>query len=313
LATEKQSEQLLKPWFDSNRRKALYEWLLEFLAQTDSLSDLDDVSVEGASVGQALIFDGDNWTNEFLHPVTGVSTPTYTYTPATGPERVLYCTGTEVTVTIDPEGGVADPHSKVIILNDTDDGVTIEAGVGVTIEAQSKYTNGESGNFTLSSVGKFAILHRVSADNWILIGDLDIYPERVDNTIVRNDGINGETQDSGVIIDDGDMLYGYKAKTNVQTGTSYNLLSTDTGKVVTLSNGSAITLTLDNSLDVGFVCTVIQKGAGQVTFSPEAGATLRNRSSHTKTAGQYAVTTLYVDENSDGESAVFFLAGDTAA
>lgn len=108
-------------------------------------------------------------------------------------------------------------------------------------------------------------------------------------------------------------LFGYSASTNAQTGTTYTLAASDTGKVVTLSNASAITLTLPNSLIAGFVCTVIQKGAGQVTFTAASGATLRNRQSHTKTAGQYAVTTLYVDSNSGGSAADYYLAGDTAA
>lgn len=107
-------------------------------------------------------------------------------------------------------------------------------------------------------------------------------------------------------------LSGYSAVTNAQTGTTYTLAASDTGKVVTLSNASAITLTLPNSLPAGFVCTVVQKGAGQVTFSAAAGATLNNAHTQTKTFGQYAICTLYVDANSGGSSAIYYLAGDTA-
>src|SRR5262249_2014488 len=77
----------------------------------------------------------------------------------------------------------------------------------------------------------------------------------------------------------------YSATFNNQTGTTYTLTSTDTGKTLTFNNASAITVTLPNSLAVGFTCECIQLGAGQVTFSAAAGATLNNRSSQTKIAG----------------------------
>ena len=59
----------------------------------------------------------------------------------------------------------------------------------------------------------------------------------------------------------------------------------------------------------GFTCSVIQKGAGQVTFDNNSGATtINNRQSHTKIAGQHGVVTL-VSTATD----VFVLAGDTAS
>lgn len=134
-----------------------------------------------------------------------------------------------------------------------------------------------------------------------------------DNTIVRMDSTTGSLiQSTGVTIDDNNALYGYKALINAQSGTTYTLNATDTGKIVEVSNGSAITLTLPNSLAVGHCCTVTQTGAGQITFSAAAGAAFHNRSSFTKTAGQYATVTLYVTTNSDNASAVYILSGDGA-
>lgn len=94
---------------------------------------------------------------------------------------------------------------------------------------------------------------------------------------------------------------------NDQTGTTYTLQANDNGKVVTCSNASAITVTVPSGLGSGFNCMVIQKGAGQVTFSPSS-TTVNNRQSHTKIAGQYGVVSLiaYVAD-------VLVLAGDTAA
>jgi len=99
---------------------------------------------------------------------------------------------------------------------------------------------------------------------------------------------------------------------NSQSGTTYTLTAADSGKVLRFTNASSITLTLPNSLSIGFNCVVIQCGAGQLTFSPAAGASRRNRQSHTKTAGQWAVCNLQVVTNSGGTAAEYVLSGDTA-
>ena len=76
---------------------------------------------------------------------------------------------------------------------------------------------------------------------------------------------------------------------NNQTGTSYTLQDSDHGKLVTLSNASAITLTVPTGLRSDFECAVMQLGAGQATFTA-SGTTINNRGSFTKTSGQYAMT-----------------------
>ncbi len=134
-----------------------------------------------------------------------------------------------------------------------------------------------------------------------------------DNALARWDGTGGTAlQNSGVVVSDSDEIEGYKAKLNAQTGTTYTLVAADTGKVIDHANASAITVTLPNSLAVGWCATYVQAGAGQVTFSPASGALLRNRQSHTKTAGQWAAVTLYVRANA-GSAAEYVLAGDSAA
>jgi hypothetical protein len=136
-----------------------------------------------------------------------------------------------------------------------------------------------------------------------------------DNTIVRMDSTTGKLiQSTGVVIDDNNGLYGYIAVLNDQTGTTYTLdTTTDRGKILTLTNASAITATLPATAAVGYGLTVYQGGAGQVTFSPSGSATLVNKSSHTKMSGQHAVVTLFVKANSGGSAAVWVLAGDTGA
>ena len=113
----------------------------------------------------------------------------------------------------------------------------------------------------------------------------------------------GKTADFG-----GNAIKGYSATMNAQTGTTYTLAASDNGKVVTLDNGSAITVTIPAGLVAGFNCLLIQKGAGQVTVTKAGGGSLNNRSTQTKTAGQHAIVTIV---HIGGE--VYILSGDTGA
>ena len=115
------------------------------------------------------------------------------------------------------------------------------------------------------------------------------------------------TASGGAVDIGGNTLLNFDASVNEQIGTTYTLLASDLGKIVKFTNGSAITVTLPNNLGLGFTCTVIQYGAGQITFSTSS-STLYNRQSHTKTAGQYGVVSLI-----SCVADVFVLAGDTAS
>jgi hypothetical protein len=99
---------------------------------------------------------------------------------------------------------------------------------------------------------------------------------------------------------------------NAQTGTTYTLVLGDAGKVVTASNGSAITVTIPPSGDVAYATgsqiTVLQKGAGQVTFAQGSGVTIRSTGATAtapKLRAQYSSATC-VYEGSD----VWYVVGD---
>lgn len=96
------------------------------------------------------------------------------------------------------------------------------------------------------------------------------------------------------------------AEINAQTGTAYTLLSSDNGKIITLSNASAITVTVPSGLGEGFNCTLIQLGVGTVSVS-ESSTTINNRNSHTSIAGQYSSATLLAYSSN-----TFLFQGDTA-
>lgn len=82
---------------------------------------------------------------------------------------------------------------------------------------------------------------------------------------------------------------------NAQTGTSYSLVAADGGKVVTLSNSGAITLTVptnaSQALPVGTQILLVQKGAGQVTIAAAGGVTV-NATPGLKISAQHAAAAL---------------------
>ena len=83
----------------------------------------------------------------------------------------------------------------------------------------------------------------------------------------------------------------------------------DCGSTWEFTSSSAITVTLANSALAACDIRVIQKGAGQVTFTAASGATLASFGGFTKSAGANAAVTALVDQNSGGTSASWILAG----
>jgi len=101
---------------------------------------------------------------------------------------------------------------------------------------------------------------------------------------------------------------------NAQTGTTYTTVLTDAKQMVTLSNASAITVTLPPNSSVAYAAgskiDFIQKGAGQVTFAQGAGVTIRSTGSTAaspKLRTQYSAATAWY-EGSD----VWYIVGDIA-
>jgi len=95
-----------------------------------------------------------------------------------------------------------------------------------------------------------------------------------------------------------------------EVGTTYTLAASDSGKIVTLSNGSAITLTVPTNasvpIPVGTRIDIAQWGAGQVSIT--SSATVRSEGSKLKLRGQYAVATLWKRATDE-----WLLAGDIVA
>lgn len=84
---------------------------------------------------------------------------------------------------------------------------------------------------------------------------------------------------------------------NAQTGTTYTLVLGDAGKLVTLTNGSPITLTVPTNasvaFDTGTVIALAQLGAGIVTVEGDTGVTINGATPGDEDmAGQWATATL---------------------
>jgi hypothetical protein len=101
---------------------------------------------------------------------------------------------------------------------------------------------------------------------------------------------------------------------NAQTGTTYTPVLGDAKQMVTLSNASAITVTIPPNSSVAYAVgskiDFIQKGAGQVSFAQGAGVTIRSTGA-TATAPklrvQYSAATCWY-EGSD----IWYIVGDIA-
>ena len=86
---------------------------------------------------------------------------------------------------------------------------------------------------------------------------------------------------------------------NAQTGTTYTLVITDNGRLVTLSNPAAITLTVPLNATVAFatgaIINVQQIGAGQVTIQGASGVTITSTGATAttpKTRAQYSAASI---------------------
>jgi alpha-tubulin suppressor-like RCC1 family protein len=109
------------------------------------------------------------------------------------------------------------------------------------------------------------------------------------------DGIEGRTA-SELRTDANLEPQGELLAQNAQTGTAYTLVLADKGRQVSLSNASAITLTVPTNASVAFPTLsrieLWQEGAGQVTVAAAGGVTIRSSGTKLKLAGQYSAAVL---------------------
>lgn len=99
---------------------------------------------------------------------------------------------------------------------------------------------------------------------------------------------------------------------NTQTGTSYTLAVNDSGQLVTLSNASAVTLTVPTNASVpyaiGTQITITQANSGQVIVVGDTGVTVNAADGYLKLRTQWSSATL-IKTNTNS----WILIGDTSA
>ena len=83
---------------------------------------------------------------------------------------------------------------------------------------------------------------------------------------------------------------------SAQTGTAYTIGTADVGKLVTLNNTAAQTITVPANSSVAFAIgdqiNFMNLSTGTATFSPGGTAVIRSAGSKLKLADQYAVCTV---------------------
>ena len=188
----------------------------------------------------------------------------------------LYLQNTNKTVFIGD--GDNQANSTNINVNDDQGTINMYANMGAVWDWDNS-----SGRITISS-------------DRITLNGRSIFPSGISSagaTLSSNTTIpSGSTLTvAGTIISDS----GYRISSsaiNTQTGTTYTFLASDNGKIVTFNNGSTITATIPTALPVGFNCTAIQLGAGQVGFTAASGVTLQSYLNQFKIIGQHGSATL---------------------
>lgn len=93
---------------------------------------------------------------------------------------------------------------------------------------------------------------------------------------------------------------------NPEVGTTYTVVNSDNGRIVTLDNASPIVVSINTGLADKFHCQFINIGAGEVSFA--GTATLKNRQGHTKLAGTDSAASI----QNYGVTDTYNFQGDTA-
>ena len=136
-------------------------------------------------------------------------------------------------------------------------------------------TDGEAGFYVNTGTSSSKVWTRINMD-WTKSGNDISYTGNISTTGNLTGG-NASTS----------TISGFAA--NVATiSTGYNLTAADNGKIIQSTAATAISVAIPTGLPTGFNCTIVQMGAGQITFT----GTYLNRGNFTKTASQYAVVSI---------------------
>jgi hypothetical protein len=183
--------------------------------------------------------------------------------------------------------GTTTPHASAKLdIASTDKGLLIPRMTKVQREAISLsaaangllvyQTDDLSGFYVNTSASTTVAWTRVNMD-WVRTGNNISYTTGNISTTGALTG--GNTSSSNIS--------GFTANV-IEVPSSRDLTSADNGKILQSTSASAITIVIPTGLPTGFNCTIVQWGAGQITFS----GNYINRGSFTKSASQYSVVSI---------------------
>ncbi|MEY4097259.1 MAG: hypothetical protein RL170_103 [Bacteroidota bacterium] len=256
---------------------------------TGTISLTTNIKTTNTLTTGAVTYPNIHGTNGQVLSTTGSGTLTWTTTAApsdasNSAKGIVQLAGdlggTSIAPTVNSIGGVSS--STIGTINTTVTAATSSNTVNTLVkrDASGNFSAGTitanlTGNVTGSLTGNATTATTANS---------------ISGTVTIANGGTNATTASAALSNLGAASIG--ANLNDQTGTTYTLQSSDNGKVVTLSNASAITVTVPAGLVTGFNCMIVQKGVGVVTLSPANTVTVTNRSGGTKTGGQNAIVTI---------------------
>lgn len=185
-------------------------------------------------------------------------------------------------------------------------GITITGGVGKTNECIINNAVIIKGN-TSARPTEFILANDTTGTKEYFVGELLEYNP---SAVARTEVITANTS---LILSNKIKKKYVQFEKNQYTGANHTIVSSDWGAILEFTNAATVTLELSRDAPLGTAITVAQMGTGSINFVAGTGATLVNRRTHAFTSGQYALVTLLVVNNTDGQSAEYVLSGDTAA
>jgi hypothetical protein len=287
---------------------------------TAVFDDLSDVSVAGATAGQIVSYDGTNWV-AVDEALVAASTDTVKHRVKAGEAitkgQAVYVSsadGTNMIVTKASNATEATSSKTMGLLDAT---VSTNGFANVVTEGLLTNINtngasagdpvwlGASGNLLFGLANKpYAPLHMVfigivTKAN-ISTGEIFVRPQNGFEFNELHDVAISSVEDNQIpVYESSTQLWKNKQPwstrqiVNTQTGTTYQMLASDIGKMLTLNNSSAVTVTLGTSLGLiaGQSIDVLQLGVGQVSIAA-GGATL-NGTPGLKLRARYSAATIF--------------------
>ena len=257
----------------------------------------------------AAIITGDDEANQGKYYVRNTAVVNVAFTPAPGSDERIDLLVLQVN---DPTaGGEAGDNATFVVIEGTVAETAVPPAVPDTAiplaEVLRLSTDTTIVNARITDRRVASVLDvPVSIASLDDIGDVDL-SGLADGDYIRYDAASGDWLAEAPLVTPAEISAldtrvddveadAKKVTFNAQTGTTYTLVLSDAGKLVTLSNASGITLTVPTNASVAFPTgsrvDIAQLGAGQVTVVGAAGVDVEAKDGNDKMFGQYSAATL---------------------